>query len=671
MAEGGSGEDDDEKILSLCDLCYETFEQEELLPCSHSFCLACFDTCVKNNEQAGDIFDCPLCKPLNDLPEGGRRGLQSSDCYRERQTCDLCGPGVNATNNCSICEENYCERCSDVHVKQRATRTHTLVELHVPSAVEGSMTLAKKSHFCDKHPNDELRVVCKDCDDELLCVICKVTEHENHKSRDIAEEANMIREMIANSVKKDENTIYELRETLDNITGAKNEAKIKTEIYTEFIDSFEEKLKQMVNKKTNTMREKIVQDMEQISTRIDIKSVFDIHAIITALESLTIKLNELLCITDDVFVINNFSEIRTMASKQLEQKANFLIRENIPGNSPNYELIIGTEKGHINPRSWNQLVGSYLSFDCNKGVSEIAQVLLYSTVESFRAGSISIYGNACVCSFAYDQCVGVVNSPKDYFNEMWPAVEGQLVCCISVLSDKCFYSVLDTKELKVWNAHDSSHEVMSSFQIYPHGIARRLYKSEFEEILVCVLEDSDMFSTDVCSGMVMAIPTASGREPYNYILKTTPAPTRVAVNKQNGLVCLSYPSVGKISVHFEDGITMYSFDRKHLLPDVGKAQFTPFGICFDNDNCIVLADRDGSQVLRVSVFGELKEVLLEGNKPTTVAVDVNDKLWVGYDDKNVTKYQMTYNCGCNPNIIQGMRIIEIRDETHNVDTNSG
>lgn len=151
------------------------------------------------------------------------------------------------------------------------------------------------------------------------------------------------------------------------------------------------------------------------------------------------------------------------------------------------------------------------------------------------------------------------------------------------------------------------------------------------------------FSIKVCKGMVKVIPTTPGRKPYDFITDVTPAPTKVAVNKQNGLVCLSYPSVGTISVHFENGTVMQSFEGKSLLPVVDGGKFTPFGLCFDNDNCIVLADRDGAKILRVSVLGDFIQVLLEGNKPTAVAVDVDDKLWVGFEDRNITVYQMTNN----------------------------
>ena len=210
-----------------------------------------------------------------------------------------------------------------------------------------------------------------------------------------------------------------------------------------------------------------------------------------------------------------------------------------------------------------------------------------------------------------------------------------------MLPKKVFYSDISTKQLNVLIKRTITHNAIQNFMMHPHGIARRLYKCEYEEILVCLSEDSDILSTKISKGMVKVVPTTPNREPYDFITEVKPAPTRVAVNKQNGLVCLSYPSVGKISVHFEDGAVMHSFEGQDILPAVDGGKFTPFGICFDNYNCIVIANRDGAKVLRVSVFGGHLQVLLKGNRPTAVAVGVDDKLWVWYDDKDVTVHQMT------------------------------
>ena len=158
--------------------------------------------------------------------------------------------------------------------------------------------------------------------------------------------------------------------------------------------------------------------------------------------------------------------------------------------------------------------------------------------------------------------------------------------------------------------------------------------------MVCFLtDDVDLMSTKKGKGTVKVLPLDDKKCPYDFIAETFPAPTRVSVSKLEGIVCLSYPSIGRISVHTQDGFTIHCFDGYAFSSS--QALFRPFGVCFDNENCLIIADRDGGQVLRVSLLGQVIQTLAEGNKPTAVGVGPDDKLWVGYEDKSVTVFQMT------------------------------
>ena len=44
--------------------------------------------------------------------------------------------------------------------------------------------------------------------------------------------------------------------------------------------------------------------------------------------------------------------------------------------------------------------------------------------------------------------------------------------------------------------------------------------------------------------------------------------------------------------------------------------------------------------VRVNIFGKVLQVLEKGIRPTSVAMSNDDKLWVGYRDKNVIVYQL-------------------------------
>ena len=146
-------------------------------------------------------------------------------------------------------------------------------------------------------------------------------------------------------------------------------------------------------------------------------------------------------------------------------------------------------------------------------------------------------------------------------------------------------------------------------------------------------------STNKGAGTVKVLPLDDKKRQYNFIAETFPAPTRVSVSKLDGLVCLSYPSIGRIAVHTKDGSTIHCFNGDAFSSS--QTLFRPFGVCFDNENCLIIADIDGGKVLRVNLLGQVIQTLATGYKPTAVGVGPDDKLWVGYKDKSVTVFQMT------------------------------
>ena len=190
MAEGGS---DDIVERMVCGICSNKYKQPKLLPCFHSYCYDCLEKYVEKNVR-NNRFDCPLCEKPCEVPEGGVSQFEWNiymDSKLKSETvenhdCDLCGPEVKAVDHCTECCENYCEACSKVHMKQKVSRTHTL--LAISGSVVGGTRAIKKKEFCVKHPHEEVMVVCKDCE-KMLCVVCKLTDHEKHNSVDIEDEA--------------------------------------------------------------------------------------------------------------------------------------------------------------------------------------------------------------------------------------------------------------------------------------------------------------------------------------------------------------------------------------------------------------------------------------------------------------------------------------------------
>ncbi|KAL3848024.1 hypothetical protein ACJMK2_018908 [Sinanodonta woodiana] len=95
--------------------------------------------------------------------------------------CDVCEPEIAATCRCLECEENYCQDCSVMHTKMKFFRDHTLCQLGVLDQ-QDNVSLSRRE-ICPKHIGEEIKIVCKTCKNIPLCILCKISEHDSHKSR--------------------------------------------------------------------------------------------------------------------------------------------------------------------------------------------------------------------------------------------------------------------------------------------------------------------------------------------------------------------------------------------------------------------------------------------------------------------------------------------------------
>ena len=268
-------------------------------------------------------------------------------------------------------------------------------------------------------------------------------------------------------------------------------------------------------------------------------------------------------------------------------------------------------------------------------IKSVSKINVCRLIELFNVCSLSVAQTFSAMSSTDSDGVCVVSSPGTNFKK--PKWFGEILLC--AVEDKIYFSAMKGKEVKIWNRATGAVVGVYKSGMNPHGIAHRFNKGH-EEIIVCFLtEDADLMSTKQSKGVVKVLPLEQEKTPYDFVAETFPAPTRVVVSKLDGLVCLSYPSIGQISVHNKDGLTIHCFGGNDL--GVNPELFRPFGVCFDNENGIVIADRDGAQVLRVTLFGQVIQSLVKGNKPTAVDVGSDDKLWVRYEDTGVTVFQMT------------------------------
>jgi hypothetical protein len=148
-------------------------------------------------------FNCPICRAETDIPAGGKADTLQTNFYltafMERQhmlpgvVCEFCDNP--ATVRCLDCVDNYCINCVKPHSKAKAFHGHHTVDIGDPEAKHKIVV----REYCAKHKSEEVRFVCRKCE-ELICIDCKLTTHENHPSEVIADIAGNIRQEMQRSL---------------------------------------------------------------------------------------------------------------------------------------------------------------------------------------------------------------------------------------------------------------------------------------------------------------------------------------------------------------------------------------------------------------------------------------------------------------------------------------
>ena len=623
MAEGGSDEIIDKQI---CGLCLGTYMKEpKLLSCFHSFCLKCLENYVNENVQHNK-FQCPLCNDSIDLPVGGVMNFEANiyidieALSNVKHQCDFCGPDLDATNHCIDCNENYCKRCTDTHIKMKATRTHSLINVDL----SGNKRSVTKTLYCEKHPKEEVKVICKDCD-TMLCLVCKLTDHEKHTSIDISNEANHAIDNIQQNVRKMYEDVTKLEDVEKRQRDTEKEVRKRKQRELVKVKQYEKKLEILLAKRTGNMEELVSKTFDNIVDEMS-SSLKTTKKDILSTRNWALQIERMVEISDKVSLIEQSRALSKSFEKHVE-KVGFYSKA-VPENSLRQCQL------SLSDDFLNNVFTPVVMTENVKVVSKISECK-----ESKFCSSLSVYQKSCFAICGSSLCKA--DAPFSHFVDVERSSYYRNQKGLCVVRGDCYYS--DGNEVKVWKQVDQKSKTFANFKIFPHGIAYR-NRDDYEELLVCLNKHYSGGS----EGLVRVVPLCTGQTEYNFFPETAPGPTRVAVNRTNGLVCLSYFCPGKISIHSEDGTLIQAYDYNYMgLSD----SFHPEAICFDNEKCII-ADmgaydmdrcqyKQDGQVLRMNILGKVLQVLEKGCCPTAVAVSRDEKLWVGYWDKDVTVYQMS------------------------------
>lgn len=173
-----------------CSICLNLLEEPVTIPCGHSYCMGCISCYWKDKL----VHSCPQCRSnftprpvllkntmlalvVEQLKQLGCQAPHGGYAGETDVACDICTGGkLKAAKSCLVCLVSYCEKHLQPHYESATFEKHKLVE--------PSKTL--QDNICSRH--NELRKMFCRTDQQLICYVCPVDEHEGHVTVSVAAE---------------------------------------------------------------------------------------------------------------------------------------------------------------------------------------------------------------------------------------------------------------------------------------------------------------------------------------------------------------------------------------------------------------------------------------------------------------------------------------------------
>ena len=117
------------------------------------------------------------------------------------------------------CKTQLCDECKVHHLRLPICRGHKII-----ASDSDTDTAIDKLVFCEKHTDQTIIFNCLECE-EPLCIKCKVTIHESHKTETIEDTLERVLPEIEGYCDKIKNLIADIDENKDDLEARKVEVK--------------------------------------------------------------------------------------------------------------------------------------------------------------------------------------------------------------------------------------------------------------------------------------------------------------------------------------------------------------------------------------------------------------------------------------------------------------
>ncbi|XP_058479740.1 tripartite motif-containing protein 16-like [Solea solea] len=258
-----------------CSICLDLLKEPVTLTCGHSFC----KNCIKDHWDSEDekrIYSCPQCREafrprpevkkntmladlVEELKKTGLHGAPDEHCYAgaEDVACDVCtGRKLKALKSCLVCLASYCKEHLQPHRHSPPLKKHKLVE---PSE-------NLQENICPRH-DEVMKMFCR-TDQQRICYLCSVDEHEGHDTATAAAERTQKQSELERSLQEVQQRLQDrgkdvkvLRQGVEALNRSADKATEDTdEIFTE--------MTRLLQKRSSDVKQQIRSEQETEVSRV-------------------------------------------------------------------------------------------------------------------------------------------------------------------------------------------------------------------------------------------------------------------------------------------------------------------------------------------------------------------------------------------------------------------
>ena len=163
-----------------------------LKQCLHTFCKGCLDELPQTTKNDIAGWECPQCGMFSAVDRTEHnvfiqklvdaQNVKTETVETCQITCKQCMDSESVAKwKCNDCKLELCPKCHSSHLNIPLLKGHTIVPLDSDSNADKAID---ELVFCSKHPEKLIEAHCTDCS-VPLCFLCKLTEHDTHKTETI------------------------------------------------------------------------------------------------------------------------------------------------------------------------------------------------------------------------------------------------------------------------------------------------------------------------------------------------------------------------------------------------------------------------------------------------------------------------------------------------------